>query len=397
MVATYANGRTADIAASPLLRNFPLERGLDFRFQDGLVYGGVQFANVTQTFSLTTPDGDRTDDVAVEQVAGVVTELRVTAGGLTSGQVPEGLTAVVDVHATLTDGSVRRLAYLPAGYGSGRSGRGGGPEFRVVPQGGDADTFVVIGNQLQPGSNHAIGRSESFVVSPAGGYVLAPGASSESLTLRVVSSEAGSAAASFTHYSDDSVLLKDLGRPVTVAFSNAFVEGFLLAGRDLTLAGSSASSTGLSVDEDRWGFPLLDDLNEASVAGFRGAITYEVRSHIHSERLLATAVQTVRIFEITAEPTFVPASLILNPGQTRSVDVQVSARESQGAPTQVFTRTLDFLYEGRRSRDNLAISNGSLDVGARGYGGGFEVSLLEYDGDRLEPFLSVTVRPNDSR
>jgi hypothetical protein len=395
VTATYANGRTANIAASPLLESRQAEgERLDVQFQDGLAYGGVNIGNATQTFSLNTTNGVVSDNVTVTQAAGFVTDLQATVGGLTSGQVPQDLTALVDVHATLTDGTVRRLSARPLNYGSRRSGLGDSSEFLITPEDGDTDTFTISNNQLQPGTNHEIGNSESFVISPRNGYVLAPGASNTTITLSVVSSQAGSATASFTNYSDDDVVLQDLARPVTIAFSNTFVQGFQVAGRDLILADNSRQSTGLTVDEDIWGFPLLDDLDEASVPGFGGSITYQVFPNNGNQQFLATAVQTIRIFELTAQPTFVPASLILNPGQTRSVDLQVSARESQGAPTVVFNRTLDFLYGSRSGRVDLTESNGSLDVRASSYGTRETVNLFEYDRDRLPSSLSVTIRPS---
>jgi hypothetical protein len=390
VIATYGNGGTADIATCPDLQQEQNEPFLDFEFINGTVYSGVRVGTTTHGFSLSTSNGVVSDNVTVTQALGFVTDLRVTVGGLSSGNVPEGFTAIVDVYATLTDGTVRRLSPRPFGYGSRR---GGNEEFVVTPlEGGDSGTFGVERNQLVPTEDQDLGDTESFTVSLVNGYELAEGASNATITLSVVSNGAGSATASFTNYSEDNVVLQDLARPLTVTFSNAFVEGFRVAGRDVELSGNSRGSSGLMVDEDNWGFPLLDDIDEESAIGFDGTITYEVEPQGDGQ-LLATAVQSIRIFEVVAPPTFVPASLLLNPGQTRSVDLQVTARQSQGAPSEVFTRTLDFLYGSRGGRVDTNVSNGSLDVTASTYGREETVSAVEYDLDSVRAILDVVIRP----
>lgn len=361
VMATYSDNTTADLAASPLVATSGL---LDTQFYAGRAIGGRTVGNSTYSFEIF----GATDNVSVTQAAGFVSSYSVTVGGLPSGNIPLGLQAAVDIQAVLTTGETYRLR----------------PDQYALSETDDPNNaFEQEGPNLIGPENPSVGNSATFTVEIGSSFVMAPGVNSTTtFTVTAVDNTGGTATASFTNYSDDNVIFEDISRPITVLFSNAAVQNFRVTDEDATTR-SNASTTNIRTDADIWGLPAL----RAWDWGFEGLLTIEVETG--NNQVLAVTQMDVRVWDVDEDPKFSPSSILLNPGETRQVEVLVKAFDNQGVPV-TFSRALDFAYP-TFNQDSGVFARRGVHCAVTGIRPGTDTEISAYDVCTLDEYGSLRV------
>ena len=355
VIATYSNNLTADIAGSLDLNIF-YEEGdgaNDATFYAGRAIGGQDYGDAVYTFQY----GAAEDNVTVNQAAGFITDYEVYVGGLTSGLIPERFTAVVDVFATLDTGETVRLRP---------------DQFDLEELEDEFDAFFLDGNEIGD-DGHDVGDTGLFEVSlldsdfqPATMSVNG----TREFSVQVVDNQDSVCSVEFTNYSDSPVMFDRYSRPITYLFSNGAVQNFKVADEDASLRGQDVTG-GLTTDSDIWGYPCLVDNNFRN-GGFsdyyKGPLTIQIND---AGDVFGTATMPVEVWA-AQEAVFNPAVIIMQPGETREVEVIITGSpEPDGPPEMVwqpsalaadeeqFSRALDFAYRSFDNSDSVFARRGN--------------------------------------